>query len=854
MAERSRGRRTPLLATVLVVLMLLPLVSAAGGGMTMSATSLVRDGHGQTGPGDVNISVDVGSDVAAVGHLHVLLSASDGTVLFDENRSISRFIGEVTTEQFNILAVPEGQHDLSLTLWGDTGAASGDDVVVISSVIRRLAPADPMFDGVGAQSWDLTALDGGSLTPSSNESLRDGDHAQLLVPLTNAGDENWTGEVLWRVDAGNWTTIEVNLSGGDDHSLPVTFGPLFEGTSNFEVEITGTFHSASRALQIGPPPLAGLTLSATPTVVEPELGMSVEWSLNLSNDGEVAWNGTVSCTDPADMSVYNQSVEIESDSSAIWDVTFPVRPGSFDCLFATSARVHDWSVGAFAHAYEMDAGHMVAAASGGVAIDGGPFHVGDAIPLSLLVNNAGDLRGTAALQARITTAVDSTGWVMGQMRDLEVGSSRALTHTFTPQVDGDHFIEWRLVSSDALVDANLSGTTRVMVAPSQSLAIDLGSHTWSLEEGLSTSLELELGEGPLREVTLEVGYTDVDGEHVLLDTDLMLTPGRRTLTHSLGHPGDGASGVELFARLTPVGWQAAGDALFSTGLVAPAPVQVVHIESPEPAAPKAGQNVNMRFSLSNTGDAATTAGNLALIDTRTNAIVWEGEAPVVAPGATEEVRTQIVWPKGATVDLRLEWRTGEDVSQDVRSFASTTESAQQSGFEFDTMALVYGILVGFAIALVTRVVTHARAGQPLMKKRERKPRATTKASGEEKVEVACPTCDQRLRVPATYTGKARCPSCSTQFPVEAQSAPVEDDVPPVTAEDDEDEPEPAAEPAPDEDLDHAVEAVAQEPLALSRTDVLSCPECSQKLKVPVDRRPCKARCKGCSTIFRAEYG
>ena len=37
----------------------------------------------------------------------------------------------------------------------------------------------------------------------------------------------------------------------------------------------------------------------------------------------------------------------------------------------------------------------------------------------------------------------------------------------------------------------------------------------------------------------------------------------------------------------------------------------------------------------------------------------------------------------------------------------------------------------------------------------------------------------------------------------------------------------------------------------SNNDILGCPKCTRKLKVPFDRRPAKARCPACETIFEA---
>ena len=96
-----------------------------------------------------------------------------------------------------------------------------------------------------------------------------------------------------------------------------------------------------------------------------------------------------------------------------------------------------------------------------------------------------------------------------------------------------------------------------------------------------------------------------------------------------------------------------------------------------------------------------------------------------------------------------------------------------------------------------------------------------------------PTCDRRLRVPNTYTGAVRCPECETKFDVEAKV----DSSPPVEKQQMEEKP------APSQDL-----------FSSSDNDILGCPKCTRKLKVPYDKRPAKARCPACSTIFEARKG
>jgi hypothetical protein len=87
-----------------------------------------------------------------------------------------------------------------------------------------------------------------------------------------------------------------------------------------------------------------------------------------------------------------------------------------------------------------------------------------------------------------------------------------------------------------------------------------------------------------------------------------------------------------------------------------------------------------------------------------------------------------------------------------------------------------------------------------------------------------------LRVPSDYSGAVRCPECETKFDVESKIDPEDEQL------DEDEEPEQKDE----SDL-----------WSSSDNDILGCPKCSRKLKVPYEKRPAKARCPACGTIFEA---
>jgi uncharacterized paraquat-inducible protein A len=107
-----------------------------------------------------------------------------------------------------------------------------------------------------------------------------------------------------------------------------------------------------------------------------------------------------------------------------------------------------------------------------------------------------------------------------------------------------------------------------------------------------------------------------------------------------------------------------------------------------------------------------------------------------------------------------------------------------------------------------------------------------------KKEVGCPSCEQRLSIPAEHTGSVRCPACTTQF----SAAPIEEDS---------DSGESRQE---SQEILTVDSTTTSEPVARSYEEILSCPQCDQQLKVPIERRPVRSRCPACRTEFMAEVG
>ena len=824
----------------------------------MSGDSLTIIGDQQIGSGDINISIDITAhDVNSNGTVEMVFTAEDSTPLASDNRSISLTAGQTSTQTFDVSGVPIGTHTLTLQIWGDTGVDFGNNVSQLQVFVQKLSPASPSIES--SDTWVVTSVNSETGEGGGNSTLRDGDQAWVVATVSNTGDVAWQGNATISVNGAVFSTQEIVIDGLAANSLNSTIGPLYEGSSSTLLELLegqSTVDFEGLGVDIGPPPLPRSILSMVADGENPDLGASINWTISVDNSGESTFYGSIDCSFPSGVEILNQTMTIPTQSNQTWLLSIDVRPGELHCFTTNNSRIHTDSVTSASNVYDMSAGHLMRAGSDGLTVTGGPFHVGDSAPLAILIHNGGDYSGTGTLEVR---EGDSEGnnignWSSLETRSLEVGSSLELGSQYSTSVSGERLIEWRIVSQDSLVASDLDGSIHLNIQPPQSLELSITDNDWTLEDGLTINVITTLSAGEGRLVLLEAGTSSSSGDVTQISTEIFLTPGQRTLTYDLGQP---ISSSDAWVELTPISWVSSTLAQDEVALSHPTPVVSVVIHSVNPATPIPGEPATISYTLVNEGNADTLAGNLMLIDMkRDGQVLWpsSGTETIVPIASGENHNGSITleeWPEGSVIDLSLIWHTSTTDATGSASFLSQTEDSAAAEANIDWMSIVYGSLAGLFIGLVTRTVMRARAGVPLLSRRERggrksKPKKSPQKTADEKVEVACPACDQRLRVPATYSGSARCPACAKTFPVEAsgedplseveEEEPVEEPSEPIEQES-EQEPEPVR--------------IDEEKTSSSSDDVIHCPDCEQKLKVPYNRRPVRARCPACKCEFRA---
>ena len=379
-----------------------------------------------------------------------------------------------------------------------------------------------------------------------------------------------------------------------------------------------------------------------------------------------------------------------------------------------------------------------------------------------------------------------------------------------------------MISEDGAVDSNLSGSIIVPVLPSQVVKLDVESVD-IVDDGVEISWAVDLSEGRERLVILNFGSIQdgLKGEKIFEERNLL--PGRTFGKMNIGFQ----NGQEVFAGLSVSGWVIGFGSITEDESTMPSYDVVPQITvnpSTQPKLPSAGTEVNVFYTISNLADSSAPSGQIVITDVSGHILSSES-SPELASG-TSDRSTTVTWPSGDNVKIIVTWHVdGKSVTDEIMVASEKVETEEEE-FSMPWGGILGGLALGMVLIFLIRI-----KNSPAKDKTEKKSQASKKKkSAEEKVEVACPKCERKLRVPSTYSGSVRCPECETKFEVEAKSEPQQEV---------------------QNKVDEKSKQDSSAQWSSSDNDILQCPKCTRKLKVPYDRRPAKARCPACETIFEA---
>ena len=530
-----------------------------------------------------------------------------------------------------------------------------------------------------------------------------------------------------------------------------------------------------------------------------------------------------------------------SDSIVIVNISFgPLPEGVLNLIFGIDSSGQSESLTLLVEPNPLN---LTAASSSEIALIGEPAHVGDSLTASILVHNQGQNPESVSL----VISPEGSDPIHGQAILINPGSSREVSASFTPSTFGSINLGWKVHSSNGGVARELNGTTVIEVLEPQSIQLVVDSLEWNLEDDLSSEISLYLSDGRSREVEIQVAIIDQTIESNLQFFLITMDPGRRQLNLDLGNP----SADALIIRVNSVTWTAEEEIEIQTTLTPPMLDLVVTSEGVS-TAPQVGESVNIPFSLTNNGNTPTLAGEVRVVRNSDNMIL--DTIPTYSINPSESFTDEFTieeWPDSKVVDVHIIWATSgltESLLLEIETFSDNNAEAE---LPFDLVAAIYGTVTGLVLVMFILVLyrTVSESVEDTGKSRFNRLRQARgekkKSAAVEKREIPCPECDQRLHIPNSHSGAVKCPACTARFMVESVASEEEEEEEEETISEEENI---------ESQIDSSPTPPSQEISARSVDDLLSCPSCDQTLKIPINRRPVKARCPACRSEFLAEVG
>ena len=525
-----------------------------------------------------------------------------------------------------------------------------------------------------------------------------------------------------------------------------------------------------------------------------------------------------------------------SEATVIVNISFgPLPEGVLDLIFGIDSTGQS---GRLTLLVEPNPLNLTAAGSSEIALIGEPAHVGDSLSASILVHNQGKNPEYVSLEL---TPNDSDT-IQGQPILIYPGSSREVSASFTPSSSGSINLDWKVHSSNGGVARELNGSTIIEVLEPQSTQIVVDSLEWNLVDGLNSEISVYLSDGRSREVEIEVAIIYQTIETNLQNFEFTMDPGRRELNLALGNP----SADSLIIRVNSATWTPAEEIEIQTSLIPPVLDLEISSEGVS-TAPQVGESVKIPFSLINNGNTPTLPGEVRIVRNSDRMILDTISTNSVEPENTFSGEFTIEqWPNSKVVDVDIIWLTSGLTESILLEIETYTETDTEAELPFDLVAAIYGTVTGLVLVMFILVLyrTVSESVEDTGKSRFNRLRKARgekkKAAAVEKREIPCPECDQRLNIPNTHSGAVKCPACTARFMVESIDSEDEESI----LEEEINQPK----------TDSPQPKTPQEVIARSMIDLLSCPSCDQSLKVPIERRPVKARCPACRSEFLAEVG
>ncbi|MEC7256061.1 MAG: hypothetical protein VXV76_05570 [Candidatus Thermoplasmatota archaeon] len=715
-------------------------------------------------------SINQGNSDTYSGQVFVETSSIDGTILTNNTIPFELEEGNVEVIIANLTNMNFGYTIIEVSLAGDVGEVSENQILGFQRTVQRLKPLNV---SIGAESSVIIESVDSDGILTGNNSISDGDYIQLQIPIINDGDFTWNGGVNLTLNNGITTDVMTSesftISGMETKVIYFNSTvQAYEGALSVSLELYGTLDSYSDdnylyfSIPVSPPPLPIIAVQILYNDTSLASGDTMPIVVEVYNNGSVDFSGVLYCTFE-ESEIYNLSIQISGFSSIAENAAITLRPGELICS-ATGQRMDSSSTDSISVLFSLESAMFEYAGASSPSSNDGPWHVGDESTFSLLVRNVGTKHGNVGLSME-SMGVDYQGEL------ITLGPDQAGEISLTVQLSqiGSQYFNWSVYTIDGDVSGVISGQVSIPVANQQTYEMSLYDIAWSVEDGVTAKWDVNLSSGNNREMNIKIGYGSSSDYTIVYDVDMVLEQGSTSGEITLGD----VDAEYVIIQTQEINWTAQSSfSSFTKSIPQDRPNYALTFNSlSTPNRPIAGESASVSVVLQNQGQATGPTGKLILFDTN-NFKLAESDTNALIAGSSQTVSFDFIWPAGDEVRLTCKWDYDELSQQIDRTFLSTATSQSESS---ESVSIPWtGLLGGSAVSAIIILMLRMRgvSDKPPDKKKSRKtPKKQQPVLSDIKIEVGCPECSRQLRVPENYEGTVRCPDCSHSFEV----GPVIDD-------------------------------------------------------------------------------
>ncbi len=703
--------------------------------------------------------------------LTLTVESLEGVLLSNQSQLLSELGAfELRNISANFTNLPYGFSKVTAELSGEVGTNTSTHKSSISRTVQRLRPLSVSLGGVGSIVSEPVHQNGSSTTNLSLHDgdylridfpiINDGDvnwTGGAVVDLHNNGHHE---QVVLE-------NASVEASSSSFVSLQPTM-QLTEGVLSWWVNLTGNVgtepgtHELNGTWVVGPPPLAMLEGALSSDADEVVAGGKLNLSLRVWNNGTIPYDGGLSCLEDG-IEVFNLSdVSIGAGTSVDWTYERSAKPMVVVCE-TVGSRIDPSSTFPVTLNVAMPSAVFESAGSSTPTLSGGPWHKGDTVAANLLLRNTGELDGRVRLVLSMDSSVAQGAWV-----ELSEGSAGEVSSSMQLLNEGMQTLSWSLESDNGLVVGVDEGALSMSVQAQQSVGVSVMDVNKTADEGVQFTVKLNLDEGNERTVRLQVGYETGDSTVFLQENDLLLQPGMQMFTFSFGDIQADSLVAQISPVGWMIG---PGPLATTASLSDEPTVFWIEFSSTtDPIRPVQGDEVTLQLTVRQTGPFQHSQGEVWVVDSYGSSLA-KVTSPAWQDTSERTFSMEITWPKGSNVALQALWHINGNVVNAEVTYVSgedVVENSNQWPLAAIAWGLMLGGAVSLVLRLRAQ---KQHAPRPKKESTAQKPSMTTSFNKDEKREVSCPECDRRLRVPVSYSGNIGCPDCGFKFTVDASVPP-----------------------------------------------------------------------------------